>query len=129
LIEVTAALIWNQDKFMICQRPANKERGLLWEFPGGKLEEGETLEECLIRECQEELGIKIKVKDIFMEATHQYPDITIHLTVFNAEIENGEIKKIEHNDIQWISNYEIDDYRFCPADIEILRKLKYINIK
>ena len=61
MVEVVAALIWDQNKFMICQRPANKARGLLWEFVGGKVEPGETKEQALIRECQEELAIKLDV--------------------------------------------------------------------
>ncbi len=67
MIEVTAALIWNKNRFLICQRPSHKARGLLWEFPGGKLEEGETLQECLVRECREELGVTLSVEDLFME--------------------------------------------------------------
>lgn len=124
MTEVTAALVWDKDKFMICQRPAHKARGLLWEFPGGKQEPGETLEECLIRECQEELDVTLEVKDVFMDVIHEYPDITVHLTFFNAEIASGIPQLIEHNDIKWISVEEIPRYKFCPADTEILERLK-----
>ena len=121
--EVVAALVWDNDKFMICQRPANKARPLLWEFVGGKVEPGETKEQALIRECQEELNITLAVGDEFMDALHEYPDILVHLTVFNATILKGVPEKLEHNDIQWITPSEISNFEFCPADVEILYKI------
>ena len=123
MIEVVAALIWNGDKFMICQRPANKARALLWEFVGGKVESGETKEQALIRECKEELDILLSVGDVFMDVVHEYPDITVHLTLFNATIAEGEPQKLEHNDIQWIAPSEIPNFEFCPADEEILARI------
>lgn len=123
ITEVVAALIWENDKFMICQRPAHKARGLLWEFVGGKVEAGETKEAALIRECQEELGVTLSVGDVFMEVIHEYPDITVRLTLFNAVIAGGEPQKLEHNDIRWITPAEIPQYDFCPADVEILDKI------
>ena len=123
MTEVVAALIWHNDKFMICQRPANKARALLWEFVGGKVEPGETKEQALIRECKEELDVLLSVGDVFMEVTHEYSDITVHLTLFNATIAEGKPQKLEHNDIQWITPNEIPNYEFCPADEEILIKL------
>ena len=125
MIEVVAALIWDKDKFMICQRPAYKARALLWEFVGGKVEPGETKEQALIRECQEELAITLSVGDVFMDVVHKYPDITVHLTLFNATIEIGTPQKLEHNDIKWITPAEITDYIFCPADEEILEAIKH----
>ena len=122
-IEVVAALIWNNDKFMICQRPANKARGLLWEFVGGKVEPGETKEQALIRECKEELNVILSVGDVFMDVVHEYPDLTVHLTLFNAIIAEDEPQKLEHNDIKWITPNEIPNYEFCPADEEILAKI------
>ena len=122
--DVAAALIWRGDRFMICQRPANKARGLLWEFVGGKTEPGETLQEALIRECREELDILVAPADIFMELDHIYPDISIHLTLFNCTIAEGEPRLLEHNDLKWIRTSEIDDYEFCPADADILEVLK-----
>ena len=86
MTEVVAALIWREDRFLICQRPAHKARGLLWEFAGGKVEPGETKEQALIRECQEELSVVVSVQDVFMEVTHAYPDLTVHLTLLNARI-------------------------------------------
>lgn len=123
MVEVVAALIWNNDNFMICQRPAHKARALLWEFVGGKVEPGETKEQALIRECQEELAVTLSVGDVFMDVVHEYPDITVHLTLFNATIAEGVPQKLEHNDIKWIFPAEIPKYNFCPADGEILKKI------
>ena len=128
MVEVVAALIWQGEKFMICQRPAHKARGLLWEFVGGKVEPGETKEQALIRECREELGVLLSVDDVFMDVTHEYPDITVHLTLFNATIAEGEPQKLEHNDIKWIPPSEIPNYEFCLADVEILRKIIEVHL-
>lgn len=123
MIEVVAALIWDNDRFMICQRPSHKTRALLWEFVGGKVESGETKEKALIRECQEELAITLSVGDVFMDVIHEYPDMTVHLTLFNATIAEGVPQKLEHNDIKWIKPNEIPNYSFCPADEEILARI------
>ena len=128
MVEVVAALIWEGDKFMICQRPVHKARALLWEFVGGKVEPGETKEQALIRECQEELAITLSVGTVFMDVVHKYPDITIRLTLFNATIAKGIPKKLEHNDIQWITPEEIPNYNFCPADEEILKKIRELVV-
>lgn len=123
MTEVVAALIWDGDKFMICQRPAHKARGLLWEFVGGKMEPGETHEQALVRECREELAVTVSVNDVFMDVVHEYPDLLVHLTLFHAVIAEGTPQKLEHNDIRWITVDEIPNYPFCPADDEILRRL------
>ena len=124
MTEVVAALIWEGDRFLACQRPAHKARGLLWEFVGGKVEPGESLEDALIRECREELDITVAPRDVFMEVIHEYPDLTVRLTLFNATIAEGTPKALEHHDIRWITVREIDGLEFCPADEEILKKLK-----
>lgn len=124
MVEVVAALIWDADRFLICQRPAHKARGLLWEFVGGKVEPGESREEALVRECREELNIMIAVGNVFMDVLHEYPDLTVHLTLFQASILQGAPELLEHNALQWITVGEIDKYPFCPADEEILLRLK-----
>lgn len=123
MVEVVAALIWQDNKFMICQRPAHKARGLLWEFVGGKIEAGETGEQALARECREELDIEVCAGDIFFEVTHKYPDITVHLTVYNAVIKEGVPRLLEHAALKWITPEEIKFYNFCPADESILKKI------
>ena len=107
MVEVVAALIWDEDKFLICQRPVHKARPLLWE----------------IRECQEELAITLSVGDVFMDVIHEYPDITVHLTLFNATISEGIPQRLEHNAIAWIMPSDIPLYNFCPADVENLKAI------
>ena len=124
MVLVSAALIWDKDKFLVCQRPKTKARALLWEFVGGKVELGETMEEALTRECQEELDCTVIADSIFTQVVHKYPDMEILLTLFNAHIASGKPKLIEHEDMKWISVKEIDDYEFCPADKDILKMLK-----
>lgn len=126
MTQVVAALIWDGDRFLACQRPAHKARGLLWEFVGGKVDPGETKQQALVRECREELGVTVSVGDVFMKVVHQYPDLLVELTLFNAAIEEGTPRMLEHNDIRWITTQEIDEYNFCPADTEILERLKQL---
>ena len=123
-IEVVAALIWQGDRFLICQRPEGKSRGLQWEFVGGKVEPGETKQQALIRECREELDITLSVGVEFLEVVHSYPDITIRLTVFHAFISQGTPKLLEHNDMRWILPKEAGQFDFCPADRVILNKIQ-----
>ena len=123
MVEVVAALIWDGDRFLICQRPKKKARGLLWEYVGGKVEPGETKQEALIRECREELDVTITVGDVFMDVVHEYPDITVRLTLFHASIAEGTIRLLEHNAIAWITPAEISDYDFCPADEDINKQI------
>ncbi len=123
ITEVAAALIWRGERFLICKRPADKARALLWEFVGGKLEPGETGQEALVRECKEELDITVEAGDAFTEVTHVYPDLTVHLTLYHCTIAEGEPKLLEHADMAWITPDEIGNYEFCPADVEILDKI------
>ena len=123
-IEVVAALIRKDDRFLVCQRPPDKARALLWEFPGGKIEPGESGPEALVRECREELGADIRVLGAFMDVTHAYPDLTVHLTLYESRIVSGEVQRIEHSDIRWITPEEIDEYDFCPADQAFCAEIK-----
>lgn len=124
MTEVVAALIRLQDRFLICQRPPHKARGLLWEFVGGKVEPGESLEAALIRECREELDITLEVQEVFTQVVHEYPDISIRLTLFNCRLPEGEPRLLEHIALAWITPDQISDYDFCPADREILKTIK-----
>lgn len=124
MTEVVAALIRRQDRFLICQRPPHKARGLLWEFVGGKVEPGESLEAALIRECREELDITLEVQEVFTQVVHEYPDISIRLTLFNCRLPEGEPRLLEHIALAWITPDQISDYDFCPADREILKTIK-----
>ena len=122
--EVVAALNWEGDRFLACQRPAHKARGLLWEFVGGKVEPGETAPEALVRECREELGVSVEVGELFWDTIHRYPDLAVHLSLFHARITEGTPKLLEHNDLRWITVEEMDDLPFCPADEPILERLR-----
>lgn len=124
MTEVVAAMIWQEDRFLICQRPAHKARGLLWEFVGGKVEPGESMAQALIRECREELDITVTVGDIFTQVVHEYPDIHIRLTLFHCSIAGGTPSLLEHNDLKWILPSEIPQYDFCPADEDILTLIR-----
>ena len=127
-VDVVAALVVEDGKFMICQRPAHKARGLLWEFVGGKVEKGETKAEALVRECREELGVTVAPGAVYMEVDHVYPDITIHLTLFRAAIVSGRPQKLEHADIRFIAPSDIPLYAFCPADAAILERIRAIGV-
>lgn len=116
-IEVVAALICRGEKFLICRRPANKARGGLYEFPGGKVESGETPAEALCRECREELAIDVDVHMPVADVTHSYPDLTIHLTLLKALLPQGEPTPLEHDELRWITAEQLNDYPFCPADV------------
>lgn len=124
MVEVVAALIRDRERFMICQRAADKSRALLWEFPGGKVENGETKEEALARECREELGIEVSVGKLFADAAFEYPDISVHLSLFETVITSGVPQKLEHSDIRWITPEEAADYEFSPADVPFVEKLR-----
>lgn len=122
ITQVVAALIWREDKILICRRPANKARALLWEFPGGKVEAGETKQQALMRECREELGITVAPGSVYYEVTHTYPDITIHLTLFNCTTQD-EPQRLEHSELTWVLPQNITAYDFCPADKAIVAKI------
>lgn len=124
IVEVVVALIWKGDKFLICQRPANTARGLLWEFVGCKVENGKTKEEVLIQECKEALNIIVKPDEEFASFNHVYTDTILRLTVFNCYITSGKPKLLKHNAFAWITPEDIDKYSFSPTDKEILEKIK-----
>ena len=126
ITEVVAALIWQEGRFLICRRPGHKARGLLWEFVGGKVEPGETKQAALLRECREELAITLEVGALFTEVTHVYPDITVHLSLFHGRIAAGTPQMLEHCDLRWITPEQIGQFDFCPADVEILERIKEI---
>ena len=120
MIEVTAAIIKNKDKILICQRPKGKKMADMWEFPGGKTEVGETSEQCIIRECNEELDITISIDNIFADITKE----DLHITFFICRIVEGTIKLKEHQDSRRVTKEELSDYTFCPADTKVIEMLQ-----
>ncbi|MBR7093138.1 MAG: (deoxy)nucleoside triphosphate pyrophosphohydrolase [Clostridia bacterium] len=125
MTRVVAALIRRGNRFLICQRPPHKVRGLLWEFVGGKVEPGETDGQALVRECREELGVTVQVGAPYAQLVHTYPDLTVQLTLYRAVLpETEQPQLLEHSALRWITPDEIDRYAFCPADEAILARLK-----
>ena len=124
---VVAALITRGEKFMITRRPDGKARAGLWEFVGGKAEEGESLQDALVRECREEIGVTVAVGEPYMTVEYDYPDINVRLTLFRATITEGEPLPMENNAIAWITADEIENYPFVPADKDILDRLRKEN--
>ena len=127
MLEVVAALIYDAEgRFLICQRPAHKARGLQWEFPGGKIESGETANEALVRECREEMDIAVLCEGEYTDLVYQYPELCVHLHLIRCRIAEGEPKRIEHADMRWIELSQADDFDFCPADRIFIERMKGI---
>ena len=126
---VVAALIYKGDRFMITRRPEGKARAGMWEFVGGKAEEGESLQEALVRECREEIGVTVLVGEPYMTVEYDYPDIAVRLTLFRATIASGEPRPMEGNAIRWITTEEIPSYVFCPADEPIVKRLRQESLR
>ncbi len=122
LIEVVAAVIYKDDKFMIAQRNLKKSQGGLWEFPGGKIEAGETGEEALKREIREEFNAEIKVGELITEVVHHYPEKDVKLYFYKAELVGEKLEVLEHEAVAWISKDEKDKYQFAGADAEAIEK-------
>lgn len=128
IVEVAAALIVREGRFLICRRPEHKARGGLWEFPGGKTEAGESVFGAVVRECREELGVTIVPSRVVDEVTHTYPDITVRLSLVLAAIAEGEPMLLEHSALAWISPSDIPRYDFCPADYPMLSRLSLATL-
>jgi 8-oxo-dGTP diphosphatase len=109
---------------LIAQRAEDQKLAGKWEFPGGKVEFGETTEECLIREIKEELGINIEVNKFFAESTYQYDTGAIKLFAYRAQWIDGEYELTAYSQIKWVKSYELENYDFAPADIPFIKKLK-----
>jgi len=127
-IEVSAALIFRDGKLLITQRHANSHLGGLWEFPGGKREDAETFEQCLVREIREELGLKISVGELFAEVAHDYPEKSVHLKFFTCKILSGEPQPLGCAAFRWVDKMELPRFDFPAADARLLAKLTSPNI-
>jgi 8-oxo-dGTP diphosphatase len=124
MIDVVAAIIENDKKeILIAKRKLGKSQGGLWEFPGGKVEEGEKLEESLIRELKEEMNIEIEVIKYFEENVHHYEKISIRLIAFKAIIISREIELKDHEEYVWVQANKLKEFEFAPADICFVEKL------
>lgn len=124
MIQVAAAIIKNgQGLLLIARRKPGKSQGGLWEFPGGKLEEGESPEACLRRELMEEMGIEIAVDRLFGVNDHYYGDLHIHLIAYEARFAAGDITLIDHDRYDWVRKEQLAGYSFAPADIKFVHML------
>ena len=123
MLEVAAALIVRDGKFLLCQRPETKARGLLWELPGGKLEPGETGAQAAARECREELGVRLQMGPLRVQLQYTYPDVTIHLAVYEASLSGGTPQALEHRALRWVTVHEALAQPLCPADRLVLEQL------
>lgn len=123
MLKVAAAIIQKNGKFLISRRHKHSHLGHLWEFPGGKLETGESPEECIIRECREEIDVVVKPLSLFYETQHRYPELTVHLYFFLCEIVSGNPKAVDCADWAWVSPEELKNYEFPAADVKIIEKL------
>lgn len=121
--QVTAAIIRKGAKILIARRSPNKDLGGYWEFPGGKIEEGETPQECIKRELQEELGIIVTVGAFFMENEHHYENKIIQLQAYECEHISGNMILNDHDQIEWVDTSEFIKFEFAPADIPFLKAL------
>lgn len=128
MINVVAAIIKNgEGKILITQRNFKKSQGGLWEFPGGKIEKGETREEAIIREIKEELTIEINVESYLGEKVFEYPEKSINLIALNCRVKSGNIYLTEHEEARWVEKEELNSFEFAPADIFIVKKLQGIE--
>ena len=124
LTRVAAAVIRNESgNILICRRGAGGSCAFLWEFPGGKLEPGETPAQCAARECEEELNVGIAVGPLFWETRYSYPEREVALSFFHASIVRGVPEKRVHLELKWVAPPELCQYEFCPADGPMVRKL------
>ena len=129
MINVAAAVIENREgRILIARRKAEISLGGYWEFPGGKIESGETPAECAARELREEMDVRIETDGILAETVHDYgDDKVVHLIAVQAILLGGHIRLHDHDDIRWVAVNEMDDYLFAPADEVIVEKLREIR--
>ncbi len=116
MIEVVAGVIYKNNKFLIAQRNLKKAQGGLWEFPGGKVEEGESYENALVREIKEEFNANIEVNEYIGENIYHYPEKDIRLLFYKARLLSENIELLEHEDYKWITKDDKDNFEFAGAD-------------
>ena len=124
MIEVTCAIIVENKRVLATRRSATMPHALKWEFPGGKVKEGETPESCIKREIREELGIAVGVDQLLPSVIHHYDTLSIKLLPFICTIQDGTISLSEHHEYRWIPCRELDDVDWLDADVEVVRMLK-----
>ena len=122
---ISAAICWDaQGRVLICQRGPGGSCAYLWEFPGGKIEPGESAEDCLVRECQEELGVQMAVGPCVAESTYRYVDREVYIRFFHAALVQGEPQLHVHEAMLWAEPQTLSDFDFCPADEAVIAQIK-----
>jgi 8-oxo-dGTP diphosphatase len=124
VIDVAAGLVFHQGRLLIAQRRRQDHLGGLWEFPGGKVEPGESFEQCLTRELREELGIEVAAGELIDEVTHSYPEKSVHLKFFKCSLLSGTAKALHCQDVAWITMEELPSFEFPAADAKLLKRLE-----
>ena len=124
IIRVAAALVFDAGRLLITRRPAGKHLGGFWEFPGGKLEEGESFQDCLQRELREELGIQVSVGELLAAVEHNYPEQTLQIHFYRCALDSGTPSLIECDAMEWITASKLNDYAFPPADADVLAEIQ-----
>lgn len=126
MLQVTCAIIVHENKILICQRSAAMKMPLKWEFPGGKIEDGESKEDCLRREIQEELSIDISISKVLTPVEYQYPDFSLCLHPFVCKLESGTVLPTEHAQAVWVDAKDLENYDWAEADVPIVNE--YLNL-
>lgn len=123
MIQVTAAILWNRKRVMIARRRPGIKFAGYWEFPGGKVEQGESPEGCLVRELEEEFSITVDIDHFFAEATYAYPDRTVQLLAFTVRWLDGALTPVDHDLLAWVAPPRLSQYDLLPADRPVAEKL------
>ena len=126
-LSIAAALIQRDGKYLIGQRPEHKPQGGYWEFAGGKVEPGESVQQALIRECREELDVLVQPVKLVLTTKYQYPDRQVTLHFWDAVLVKGTPRALAHQKLAWVALEELGQYSFCPANEEILTVLRQRN--
>ena len=124
---IAAAILFREGRILICRRGEGGSCAFLWEFPGGKLEPGETPAECAVRECREELGVSVRLGPVFARTSYDYPEGSLSFIFYKGEILSGDPQKRVHPEMRWVRPSELTDYPFCPADRDVVQRLSRIK--
>jgi len=127
IIDVAAAVIMQDGRFLITKRLKTSHLGHCWEFPGGKREANETFEQCVERECLEEIGVSVRPIKELHQMTHAYAQATLHLKFFSCEIISGDLKPIQCSELRWVLPAELSQFEFPEADRELVLRLSGEN--